>query len=39
MLNAPNAKLLTFDPAAFLDNQEAVQTADPAFITDKLGLK
>lgn len=42
----PKPPLHTFDPAAFLDNQEtlqayldeAVQTGDPAFIADALGV-
>ncbi|OOF21673.1 putative addiction module antidote protein [Salinivibrio sp. IB574] len=46
MLTTPNAKLLTFDPAELLDNQEAlqvyldeaVQTGDPVFIADALGV-
>jgi probable addiction module antidote protein len=46
MSAAPKPPLHTFDPAAFLDNQEAlqayldeaVQTSDPASIADALGV-
>lgn len=46
MVVATEVTLHTFDPAEFLDNQEAlqayldeaVQTGDPAFIADALGV-
>lgn len=46
MTTTPKPPFHTFDPAAFLDNQEAlqayldeaVQTGDPAFIADALGV-
>lgn len=46
MTTTPKPPLHTFDPAELLDNQEAlqayldeaVQTGDPAFIADALGV-